>query len=65
MLRGYLQRKGHTWPGSDEVAFVREISEATRDEMIGSGELTRRGPLWSMGWSQVCLSGLRACVMVT
>ena len=24
VLRGYLQRKGHTWPGSDEKAFVRD-----------------------------------------
>ena len=24
MLRGYLQRKGHTWPGLDEDAFVRD-----------------------------------------
>jgi len=52
VLRGYFQRQGHTWPGSDENAFVREMSDATRNEMIESGEVTKRGSQWSMGWSQ-------------
>jgi len=52
VLRGYFQRKGHTWPGSDENAFVREMSDSTKKEMIESGEVTKRGHDWSMGWSQ-------------
>ncbi|KAL9179118.1 hypothetical protein ACHAXT_000160, partial [Thalassiosira profunda] len=51
-LRRYFRRKGHTWPGSDEMTFVREMSDATRDEMIASGEITKRGGQWAMGWSQ-------------
>ena len=52
VLRRYFLRKGHTWPGSDENTFVREMSETTKKEMIESGEITKRGPQWSMGWSQ-------------
>ena len=52
VLRRYFERKGHTWPGSDENAFMREMSESTKQEMIQTGELTKRGQEWSMGWSQ-------------
>jgi len=52
VLRRYFTRRGHTWPGSDENAFVREMSQATQQEMIESGEVTKRGSQWSMGWSQ-------------
>lgn len=55
ILRGYFQRKGHTWPGSDEMAFVREMPESTKKEMVESGEITRRGGEWAMGWSQVSI----------
>lgn len=51
-LRRYFDRKGHTWPGSDENRFVREMSKSTKEEMIASGEVTKRGSIWSMGWSQ-------------
>jgi len=52
VLQGYFRRKGHTWPGSDENRFVQEVSKATLNEMIESGEVTKRGDKWSMGWSQ-------------
>lgn len=52
VLRNYFRRKGHTWPGSDENAFVREMTKDTEAEMIESGEVTKRGNIWSMGWSQ-------------
>ena len=53
VLRGYFKREGHTWPGSDENAFVKAISEDDTRKMIETGELTKRGFNWSMGWSQV------------
>ena len=52
VLRNYFYRKGHTWPGSDENRFVQEMTKSTENEMVESGELTKRGSLWSMGWSQ-------------
>lgn len=53
VLHRYLAlREGHTWPGSDETRFLKNISETTLNEMIESGEVTKRGPIWSMGWSQ-------------
>lgn len=52
VLRRYFQRRGHTWPGSEEKAFVEQIPKETVKEMVESGELTKRGPIWSMGWSQ-------------
>jgi len=52
VLRNYFTRKGHTWPGSEENKFVEQSSEATKQEMIESGEVTKRGSKWSMGWSQ-------------
>lgn len=52
VLHRYLEREGHTWPGSEEAAFLRNISETTLNEMIESGEVTKRGSIWSMGWSQ-------------
>lgn len=52
VLRKYFERKGHTWPGSEENTFIREMSETTKQEMIESGEITKRGQEWSMGWSQ-------------
>ncbi|KAL7551332.1 hypothetical protein ACHAWF_014525, partial [Thalassiosira exigua] len=51
-LRRYFRRQGHTWPGSDESRFVREMTEPLQREMIESGEITRRGNMWAMGWSQ-------------
>jgi len=55
VLNGYFQRKGHAWPGSDENAFVQEMSDSMKREMIEPGEVTKRGSDWSMGWSQVSL----------
>ena len=55
VLRGYFKREGHTWPGSEENAFVKALSETDTRKMIETGELTKRGPNWSMGWSQVTL----------
>jgi hypothetical protein len=52
VLHRYLFREGHTWPGSEEAAFLRNISDNTLNEMIESGEVTKRGSIWSMGWSQ-------------
>ena len=51
-LRQYFRRQGHTWPGSDEARFVREMTKPIEEEMIESGEITRRGNIWAMGWSQ-------------
>ena len=34
VLRGHLQRKGHTWPGSDEKAFVRDAHGRLRPDEL-------------------------------
>ena len=53
ILRNYFKREGHTWPGSDENRFLNQTSESVINDMIKSGEVTKRGRKWSMGWSQV------------
>jgi hypothetical protein len=52
VLHRYLHREGHTWPGSEEAGLLKNISDATLNEMIESGEVTKRGSQWAMGWSQ-------------
>lgn len=52
VLHNYFKREGHSWPGAEENAFLREVRNSTLQQMISSGELTKRGSDWSMGWSQ-------------
>ncbi|EED93166.1 predicted protein [Thalassiosira pseudonana CCMP1335] len=52
VLRNYFRRKGHTWPGSEESRFIKEIPDATVSEMVESTELSKRGSIWAFGWSQ-------------
>jgi hypothetical protein len=52
VLRHYFTKAGHTWPGSAEMSFLRHIDEETKQSMINSGEVTKRGKQDAMGWSQ-------------
>jgi len=52
VLRNYFRREGHTWPGSDEKNFLNSIDDDYLKEMITTGEVSKRGKDWSMGWSQ-------------
>lgn len=53
VLRHYFTRKGHTWPGSAEMSFLRHITEETLQSMKETGEVTIRGrDTNAMGWSQ-------------
>ena len=52
VLKNWFQRSGHTWPGDEERRFLREVSEDDKQVMIETGELSKRGNDWSMGWSQ-------------
>ncbi len=45
-------RLAQTWPGSDEKNFLNSIDDDYLKEMINSGEVSKRGKDWSMGWSQ-------------
>lgn len=45
VLQRYFDRKGQTWPGSDENVFVKEMPDSTKQEIILTGEITKRGPL--------------------
>eukprot|EP00804_Cyclotella_cryptica_P001694 CCRYP_009074-RA/>CCRYP_009074-RA protein AED:0.22 eAED:0.22 QI:0/0/0/1/1/1/8/0/796 len=52
VLKNWFRRSGHTWPGQEENMFVDEMLEEDKNAWIESGELTKRGDRWSMGWSQ-------------
>ena len=52
VLKNWFKRAGHTWPGEEEFRFIAAMSEEDKDEWIKSGELTKRGDKWAMGWSQ-------------
>jgi hypothetical protein len=52
VLKNWFKREGHTWPGTEEFMFIDAMSEDDKQEMIDSGELTKRGSKWAMGWSQ-------------
>jgi len=52
VLKNWFKRAGHTWPGTEEFLFIDGMSEEDKKEWIESGELTKRGSKWAMGWSQ-------------
>ena len=47
-----VQKSGTHWPGTEEFMFIDVMSEEDKQEWIDSGELTKRGQKWAMGWSQ-------------
>jgi len=52
VLKNWFQRSGHTWPGDEERRFLAAVSEEDKNIMVKTGELTKRGNDWAMGWSQ-------------
>eukprot|EP00804_Cyclotella_cryptica_P001631 CCRYP_014954-RC/>CCRYP_014954-RC protein AED:0.03 eAED:0.03 QI:528/1/1/1/1/0.8/5/1005/1077 len=52
VLKNWFQRAGHTWPGEEEFKFIDAMSEDDKNAWIESGQLTKRGNRWAMGWSQ-------------
>ncbi|KAL7527297.1 hypothetical protein ACHAXR_001887 [Thalassiosira sp. AJA248-18] len=52
VLKNWFRRSGHTWPGEEEKRFLNAVSEEDIAVMADTGEVTKRGKDWSLGWSQ-------------
>mmetsp|Transcript_584 Transcript_584/g.1146 ORF Transcript_584/g.1146 Transcript_584/m.1146 type:complete len:1344 (+) Transcript_584:204-4235(+) len=52
ILKNWFRRSGHTWPGDEENRFLDAISDEDATAMVKTGELTKRGTKYAMGWSQ-------------
>lgn len=51
VLKNYFRRSGSFWPGDEEKLFLKELkNESLIQDMLRSGELTKDGDSWSMGW---------------
>jgi len=52
VLKNWFRRSGHTWPGDEEMRFLREVSEEDKEALVATKEISKRGNQWAMGWSQ-------------
>jgi hypothetical protein len=52
VLKNWFQRSGSLWPGDEEKLFLEELEESYVEEMVRTGELTKEGDDYFMGWSQ-------------
>ena len=52
VLKNWFRRSGHSWPGDEERKFLSHTTESDKAAMVETGELSKRGNDWSMGWSQ-------------